>query len=757
MAKNSLVAKSPEVIDQGHLAFAVEARLVRELGERLVKEPEIALLELIKNSYDADASTCRLTFESGREVVISDNGNGMTLNQFTNAWMRIGTSSKEMSAISSRYHRPVSGEKGIGRFSVRYLGRKLELTSIANDPERKCNTRLVALFDWPKFDRYEDLGQVQIPYKLYRADANENTGLTLKITELRNPEVQFDLRKIRTAAIELISPYATLIKEAEEDEVQHSQRATVEDPGFSLAIESGGEEAEDPDVASILLRNFVLRAKIKLRGNALSVNLWRKGDREDKPYTKIVDRFENSIGDLDADIRFYPQRKGTFANVGVDGRRAWSWVRENSGVAIFDGRFRVFPYGRQGDDWLGLTASKARNERDPTSSIAKKHFPMTPDVRSDTSQNYMLRLPYAYQIVGAVRIRAARLSQHPDGESGLIPAADREGFIHNNTFADLKDVVRGGLELIAFADRELQHAEEETSRKERLDMLRKETRQIISEVEANPGLRRDDKNRIIKRLEIIDRSALDEAEYTKKREQSLEIMSLLGVVAGFMTHEFGVAIDHLQSSLGVIDKLGKRHPELREEAKAIKSSVSALEEFVTYSEGYIHGAQTIPDKPYPVLPRISQMTRIYGRYATERGITIEAPMDRTLLAPRVPVSLYNGLVLNLFTNALKAVTARTGRGDRRIAFRAWNTNDEHYLEVSDTGVGIPSGMRKRVFDPLFTTTDANRDPLGSGMGLGLTLVKRGVEAFSGKVAVIDAPPGFTTCIQIRLPLEQSTP
>lgn len=756
MAKSASVTNVSNVLAEGEVTFAVEARLVRELGERLVKEPEIALLELIKNSYDADATVCDLKAIDGEEIIVFDDGHGMTLDEFTNGWMRIGTSSKEKASVSPKYARSVSGEKGIGRFAVRYLGRQLELTSIAQDPTRGFRTRLVANFDWPQFDQYEDLGKVKIPYKLYRASADEQLGLRLRITSLRKAARNLDLRRVRTASIELVSPYASLIRDAEQDEVRNTQKPTTVDPGFSLLVQDDAQQAEDADVASAVLSHAVLRVKIKLRGDRLAVSLWRKGDRDDKPHSKIIDRFENSVGNLDADIRFYPRRKGTFTDLPLNGIRAESWVRENSGVAVFDGRFRVFPYGRQGDDWLGLSADKARSERDPDSSLAKKHFPMTDEVRRDTSQNYMLRLPYPFQLVGAVRVRATRSKQLSDDETGLIPSADREGFIHNKTFEELKDVVRGGVELIAFADRELQHTLEEEERSERLAKLHDETRQIISEIEANAGLRREDKNRIIKRVEAIDRSASDEAEYTRRREQSLEVMSLLGVVAGFMTHEFGVAIDHLQKSHQLVEKLSKRQPELQEDAQRIKSSISSLEEFVTYSEGYIRGASTVPDKSYPVVPRITQMTRIFGRYAEDRGIKIESTVDASTTAPRVPVSLYNGLVLNLFTNALKAVTARTGKGDRRIAFRAWNTSDEHFLEVSDTGVGIPNAMRKRVFDPLFTTTDANRDPLGSGMGLGLTLVKRGVEAFSGKVEVIDAPPGFATCFRVRLPLDTTS-
>jgi signal transduction histidine kinase len=151
--------------------------------------------------------------------------------------------------------------------------------------------------------------------------------------------------------------------------------------------------------------------------------------------------------------------------------------------------------------------------------------------------------------------------------------------------------------------------------------------------------------------------------------------------------------------------------------------------------------------------RLLQVIRVFGRYADDRNIKVSTNIEGDLVAPLVPVSLYNGLALNLFTNALKAVTAKVGSGEREISFRAWNEGKMHHLEVSDTGVGIPEVLRSRIFDPLLTTTSTNNDPLGSGMGLGLTLVRRGVEAFGGRVAVVPPPPGFSTCFRVRLPLE----
>jgi NADH:ubiquinone oxidoreductase subunit 2 (subunit N) len=70
----------------------------------------------------------------------------MTLDRFTNAWMRIGTGSKAHTPYSEHYRREITGEKGIGRFAVRFLGRALHLESVADDSERCLTTKLIADF-----------------------------------------------------------------------------------------------------------------------------------------------------------------------------------------------------------------------------------------------------------------------------------------------------------------------------------------------------------------------------------------------------------------------------------------------------------------------------------------------------------------------------------------------------------------------------------------------------------------------------------
>lgn len=740
------------IVDQGTLSFTIESRILRELGERLVKQPEVAIVELIKNSYDADAGECQIDYRRPELISVADDGTGMSLKRFSDGWMRIGTSSKESSSVTPKYNRPVTGEKGIGRFAVRFLGRQLHLESVAWDEERGSKTRLIADFDWPSFDLHEDLGQIRVPYRLELVEDDAPTGTVLTITRLRTEAQRLDVDAVRTGSIGLLTPLRSLFREATEgDDIEQPQDGS--DPGFVLKLRQAANDDDDGDVAADILSAFVLRARLRLTGSELDLRVFRRGLK--KPYLHIVETYPNEIGKLYADIRFFPRRTGTFTGLQVDGRRAQAWIAKNHGVAVFDRSFRVQPYGSEGDDWLQLQQDAARNRREPRSTLAEKHFAMSQQTKAQPSLNWMLRLPQSLQLVGLVQVEGKRSADlnRDDDEEGLVASADREGFVDNLAFAQLEDIVRGAVEAIAFCDRKIQMEEEQAQREATIALIRDRTQSAITEIRANPNITQIDKARIVAAIAETQVLAERHEEVTKEREQQLEVMSLLGVVAGFMTHEFGVALQELEQTHRELLELAKAAPQFEGVVSSFAEHIRQLREFVTYSSGYVQGARiTSPQKPYPARPRLQQVKRVFGKYADERNITVEISADADLLAPLVPVSLYNGIALNLYTNALKAVTAKQGGEKGTIAFRAWNEGRWHTLEVSDNGVGIPSVLQERVFDPLFTTTQSRGDPLGSGMGLGLALVKRGAEAFGGKVDFVSPPPGFSTCARVRLPL-----
>ena len=108
------------------LSFTVDAALLRELGERLIGQPHIALAELAKNSYDADAAICKIIFGPD-SIQIIDDGKGMSFNEFRDFWMRIGTTHKIDQRDSNRLNRSLTGSKGVGRLAVQFLADEMTI------------------------------------------------------------------------------------------------------------------------------------------------------------------------------------------------------------------------------------------------------------------------------------------------------------------------------------------------------------------------------------------------------------------------------------------------------------------------------------------------------------------------------------------------------------------------------------------------------------------------------------------------------
>ena len=729
-----------KVLETGELSFSVQARLLRELGERLVRRPEVAIVELIKNSYDAEATQCSVQL-STTEIILDDDGHGMTKDEFITGWMRLGTGAKAARDLSPNFDRAITGEKGIGRFSVRFLGSELSLRTTAWDAKRKATTTLEASFDWPTYDTQEDLGKIRVPYRLLSGTEYE-PGTVLTIEGLRHKPASFDLRQVRTASVGLLSPLRSMLPRVGSE--------TSTDPGFRLVL---GDDEEVEDVAAEVLKAYEERAVLTVNGSKLVLAVYRRGEL--KPYLRLADKTAATCGDVYADLRFFPRRSGAFRGLDIDGRRAYSWIRENAGIAVFDRDFRVSPYGEQSDDWLRLDADNARNYRLPRSALASKHFPMSDSEARSTSENWMLRLPQSRQMVGVVRVTGRRNSTLRANDEGLIAAADREGFVANEAFDDLWHLIRGSVEAIAMVDRRTQQEEFDRRRKRQLDELSSEAEQAIRDLDSDPEIPTPQKDRLTAAIRSLADTAQAHEAAAEERVRRLEVMSLLGVVAGYMTHEFGIALHELQEAQKLIAALADRDTSLADSAERIENSRLSLLQFAEYSTAYIRGANQTEQASYTALPRIKRVKRYYGSYAADRKIKVSTDIETDLAAPQVPTALYDGVALNLFTNALKAVTGAS-RPAGEIAFRAWNDKDTHTLEVCDTGVGIPAILAKRVFDPLFTTTESRNDPLGSGLGLGLSLVRSTVEAFGGRVDLVEAPSGFTTCVRVRLPLSGRT-
>ena len=178
------------------MVFKPRARLMSQLGEQLIKDENIAVLELIKNSYDADAQNVKIIMSNVEnpnegKIVIEDDGDGMSFETVKNCWMEPGTDNKEKKLeemlakdIRSKLNRLPMGEKGIGRFGVHKLGNKITLITKAS------NSKEVYIeIDWTRFNSSEYLSDV--PIKVIEREStgsflnSSSTGTRIIIEKLK--------------------------------------------------------------------------------------------------------------------------------------------------------------------------------------------------------------------------------------------------------------------------------------------------------------------------------------------------------------------------------------------------------------------------------------------------------------------------------------------------------------------------------------------------------------------------------------------
>lgn len=772
--------------------FTISTALLEELGERLVSKPEVALAELIKNSYDADAHECKIDL-GDKQVVVADDGHGMTEGQFLKNWMVVSSQSKGMLRYSRRYQRAMAGSKGIGRFSARFLGNVVELDSTAFDELAGTRTRLVAKFNWEAITHHESIASVEIDYTVEEVDDSVPLGTTLRISQLRREARLISASVIKTDILRLTNPITGLEPPPFGAKPRAGRKASV-DPGFSVVFlgAATGEDEIAPSLQEQILNAYVGRVRLSVddKGQLTYQMYWRDEKvpiKEDsfsigelsapfvheklKPKPGVPQDERGLVGSVAAvqqlplatalhspvfiDLRFFPKRKGTFSKLGVNGTRAQKWIRDYASFALVDNHFAMNSYG-PGSDWLGIDASKARNDRDWQSIFTPIFFPMSARDKNDPGRNPMLALPRGSQIVGRVHIATSkRPSNHEDdSDEWLQPNMDRESLRENGAFRLLWHICRFAAELIAQFDRTLRLQEKERADAAAEKEAKSELSRAIADIKESEDIEPEFRERIVQQLRIVQARYAEAEQYESEVRVSLELMSMMGVLAGFMTHEFEKAMRSLRDAANLMRRVDSKK-ELVSAAKQIEEMEEALAHYMDYMRLFIGKSRSPKPQDFKAQAQVSLVVGTLSAIAQSHHIKVQVDIDKSLPGPVMPIAAYHGIVVNLISNALKALVPKVSDEQRTVKLYATNDGTRHILVCADNGIGIPEYLHNRIWDPLFTTTSADDDdnPLGSGLGLGLSVVRQVIRHMHGSIELMDTPPmGFVTGFRVTLPL-----
>ncbi len=409
----------------GNPSFKTRARVLNQLGEQLIKNEAIALLELIKNSYDADASECNVmmynpTSTINGRIIIEDDGEGMDISTLSTAWLEIGTSYKEDLKSSDKtkrthkYNRLRLGEKGIGRLGVHRLGKQIEIIS------KQAGCKECRLYiDWNTIEKSKYLEDIPVELKERQPiEFIKGTGTKITISQLRLPWTRGMARDCARSILSLNSPFESKDNFTASFNIQGSewlkgliQYSDIEHYKlFEFDIEMHGNE--------IIRFNYDFLpwpTMNKLKSRKLSIadkeiySLKRMVRKSDKEYIEI-DLSKHKIGK----VRFKGivfDRDTNILNLGFDlkDKKGFKkYLDENGGVRVFRDNMRVMDYGEAGNDWLDLGGRRVNL---PTKRI---------------SNNIILAAVYLDR----------------EESTDLIEKANREGFVENEAYTTLFYAIR---------------------------------------------------------------------------------------------------------------------------------------------------------------------------------------------------------------------------------------------------------------------------------------------------------------------------
>ena len=350
--------------------FKMTARVLAHLGEDLIKDESIALLELVKNSYDAGATKCVVDFNfdifgSLIEISISDNGSGMSLDTIENIWLVIGTDNKKNRLISHRQGRLPLGEKGIGRLGVHKLGNDIKLYSKHSD-----ENEVYVSIDWSQLAESKDIDDFKIDYG-YSSDSHffdKQTGTKIIV---RNLKGEWNRRKLRSVFRDLTTLNSPFSEKSDSFEVVVSSNSNVFSGLPNLeAIKNAGLYYGHCTLEGSIITEFSYEFKPwnvldKIKSRSLTaLDEYEKvliHNVEVETETgkvvkreKRLDLNEYNIGRVQFDVIMYEKDSSVFSLLNVEKKGLNDYLKENSGIRVYRDNMRVFDYGEPGNDWLSI-------------------------------------------------------------------------------------------------------------------------------------------------------------------------------------------------------------------------------------------------------------------------------------------------------------------------------------------------------------------------------------------------------------------
>jgi signal transduction histidine kinase len=685
--------------------FKFSPSILSRLGEELIPNPDQGILELVKNSYDADATICEIelfnTEEIGGSIVISDNGVGMDLETLQSGWLVIGKSEKEGASDRTSLDRLRVGSKGLGRLAALRLGTHVELDT---RPKSQPNIEYSVSICWNDFDTVDSVEQVTLSPTNKLTDDVHGTTILIK-----NLKVKIGKREINRLARELLllaDPFDTnvsfrpkLLGTGFTDLEKQVNDQFFEDAEFFLKAsldEHGYASAKliDWKGATVAVASHFDISKYRQKLETSEISSDVNNLSTDLPYQKSVPtNFELWIFQLDPQSFSAKNREDNSTQI----RR---WLESVGGVHLYHRGLRVAPYGDKGDDWLKINFFRSRN----------------PQSRPSTRT-----------VIGRVVAE--------DSDSLLLQKTDRLGFLENETFLNLQQFAMNTLEWVAdfrLGTVEIKQEEAKRGIKPKIAKAMKRVKEIIEINIPDPVPRKE----TLLVVEDYEKITEKEVEILNEELQLYRSLATAGTTSAIFAHESGREINTLKQQVGILNAKMQRYIESEIYLKYFSGTFSTIQKLASSVQGfakypiYLLKKEKRSKGKIEIHQVINNIISLFDPFLESSNTTIELDRVDTELNLRGSTALVEAILINLITNAINAFNAKDAPiQNRKIVIRTESSENFIWLRVMDNALGIQGLTIDEIWLAGKTTTR-------SGTGLGLKIAKDSVIDLGGQISAI---------------------
>lgn len=710
----------------GH-PFTVEARIAIQLGRESISSSLVAISELVKNAYDADAEVVEILFEGlGTDyptLTITDDGDGMSKDHLISKWMRIGTTHKSETGTSKK-NRVYTGAKGLGRLGIDRLCSQLNLFTKVE----ACSSIYEVDISWEKYNQQKSVELDSIKHDIYEINSSSLPGANFPIngkckgsryvlSGLKDTWTEEFLGELRKELSLLVSPFSRSL-------------------GFKVSFDTGGHFSKFDGLVSS--EHFLEAAEWRLESsisedNKVHVSIY-DGSGGLSSVAKPVSweswmpggEKKAKCGPLNFTLCF--MRNIANREISTDKFRPKDikgFLKSNQGIRIYRNNFRVKPYGDPSGegDWLGLAMRRVINPE------------------SITMDNW--RIGYN-QVVGAVFIGR-------DENPNLVDQTNREGLTETPAYFELRKFTLKCVELFekhiqAKAREEKNSRPSEVVLSEHVDMSVNAYKDVIEAIKKvkSESVQVEVKRQLAKIELTLNQESERTARVREKVDQleaekdTLANLASLGILSVSFGHETLAAISNAIANgsllrtrvndgffmlpYDVVEFANKRFDQ-------IDRSLNYIKIFGNFSLGNVRRDKRTR-RTFNVAMVASNVVSSFEEVLDNRKILVE--LNDLTTAPVLIKAFeidWESIFANLITNSCWALLD-TPASDRKIRISIGVENEFCIIYFEDSGCGIEAGVEAHIFKATFSTKRNQKgDTVGTGMGL--SIVKTFVEEHSG--------------------------